>query len=57
MVMKVLVNSLGVALATLGAFLVWYIITELNFSDKNAYLSGQGSLTRAYPVVTQFENV
>ena len=56
MVMKVLVNSLGVALATLGAFLVWYIITELNFSDKNAYLSGQGSLTRAYPVVTQFEN-
>ena len=47
--MKTTINSLGVALATLGAFLVWYFIAQLNFADKKAYLKGQGILTVPCP--------
>lgn len=47
--MKTTTNSLGVALATLGAFLVWYFIAQLNFADKEAYLKGEGVLTVPSP--------
>ena len=43
--MKIIINSLGITLATLGAFLVWYFIAQLNFADKEAYLKGKGVLT------------
>ena len=48
--MKVCLNSLGVALATIGAFLVWYFIGQLNFADKDAFLKGDGKLI--VPTVT-----
>ncbi|MDO9100262.1 hypothetical protein [Hydrogenophaga sp.] len=35
-------NSFGVLLATIGAYLVWRYLTELNFIDKEAYLRGEG---------------
>lgn len=47
--MKIFLNSLGVALATLGAFLVWHFIAQLNFADKEAFLRGQGILTVPSP--------
>jgi hypothetical protein len=43
--MKINLNSLGVICASIGAFLVWRYLTELNFSDKEAYLRGEGILT------------
>ena len=48
--MKVLINSLGLVLATFGAFLVWYFIAELNFADKEAYLRGVGQMTVPRPM-------
>lgn len=42
---KNLMNSIGVAFACLGAFLVWRYLTEINFADKQAYLRGEGVLT------------
>lgn len=48
-VIKVCINTLGVALATIGAFLVWYFIAELNFSDKDAFLQGEGMRTIPKP--------
>lgn len=36
-VSKNLINSVGVAFASLGAFLVWRYLTEINFPDKEAY--------------------
>ena len=36
-VMKSLINSIGVGLSTIGAFLVWRYIAQLNFIDKNSY--------------------
>ena len=47
--MKIHLNSLGVICASVGAFLVWRYITELNFADKEAYLRGEGSLTVPVP--------
>lgn len=44
-VSKNLINSVGVAFASLGAFLVWRYLTEINFADKEAYLRGEGLLT------------
>lgn len=42
---KNLINSIGVAFASLGAFLVWRYLTEINSADKEAYLLGEGVLT------------
>lgn len=39
---KVHINSLGILLATIGAFLVWRYLTELNWSNKEAFLRGEG---------------
>ena len=35
-VSKNLINSVGVAFASLGAFLVWRYLTEINFADKES---------------------
>lgn len=43
--MKTAVNTLGLILATVGSFLVWHFIGELNFADKKAFLEGKGVLT------------
>ena len=48
-VSKNLINSVGVAFASLDAFLVWRYLTEINFADKEAYLRGEGLLTVPYP--------
>jgi len=42
---KNLINSIGVAFASIGTFLVWRLLTEINFADKEAYLRGEGVLT------------
>jgi hypothetical protein len=42
--MKNHISSLGVVLTTLGSFLVWRFLTELNWADKNAFLQGKGVL-------------
>jgi hypothetical protein len=47
--MKINLNSLGVICASIGTFLVWRYLTELNFSDKEAYLRGEGILTVPNP--------
>ena len=39
---KVHINSLGILLATVGAFLVWRYLTELNWANKGAFLRGEG---------------
>lgn len=44
-----LINSLGVACATLGAFLVWRFLTQITFVDQEAYLAGRGLLTIPNP--------
>ncbi len=40
--MQTYLNSIGVLMATSGAYLVWRYLTELNFADKKAYLRGEG---------------
>jgi hypothetical protein len=47
--MKIHLNSLGVICASVGAFLVWRYLTELNFADKEVYQRGEGSLTVPVP--------
>ena len=42
--MKILMNSLGVALSSIGAYLVWHYIAQLNFADKEGFLRGEGRL-------------
>lgn len=46
---KNLINSVRVAFASLGAFQVWRYLTEINFTDKEAYLRGDGLLTVSDP--------
>jgi hypothetical protein len=45
MTMKIFLNSLGVAFSTIGAFLVWHFIAQLNFADREAYIRGEGVMT------------
>jgi hypothetical protein len=47
--MKIHLNTIGVILATLGSYLVWRYLTELNFADKDAYKQGQGVLVVPSP--------
>ena len=47
--MKTHINTLGIISATLGSFLVWRYLTELNWADKEAYLKGEGVLTVPSP--------
>ena len=47
--MKILINTLGVALTTIGTFLVWYFIAQINFADQDAFLRGDGILTVPSP--------
>ena len=39
------INSAGVFLSAVGAFLVWFFIAELNFADRDEYLKGRGRVT------------
>ena len=34
---KNFVNSSGIAFSSIGAYLVWRYLTEINFADKEAY--------------------
>ena len=47
--MKTHLNTLGIILATLGSFLVWKYLTELNWADKDAFLKGKGVMTIPSP--------
>jgi hypothetical protein len=47
--MKTHINTIGVLLVTLGSYLVWRYLTELNFADKDAYKQGQGVLVVPSP--------
>jgi hypothetical protein len=47
--MKTFINTLGVIFTTLGSFLVWRYLTELNWADKEAFLRGEGVLTVPSP--------
>lgn len=47
--MKILINTLGIISSTLGSFLVWRYLTELNWADKEAFLKGKGVLTVPSP--------
>jgi hypothetical protein len=42
---KTHLNTFGIILATVGSYLVWRYLTELNFADKDEYLKGKGSIT------------
>jgi hypothetical protein len=46
---KTHLNTLGVVLATVGSYLVWRYLTELNFADKESYLQGKGTMTIPVP--------
>ena len=39
--MKSHINVAGIALSTMGAFLIWYFVAEINFADKKAYVQGK----------------
>jgi hypothetical protein len=47
--MKTHINTIGVILVTLGSYLVWRYLTELNFADKDSYKQGQGVLVIPAP--------
>lgn len=49
MSLKIYINSIGIICASIGAFLVWRYLTELNFTDKDAYLKGEGLLVIPSP--------
>jgi hypothetical protein len=57
--MKTHFSTLGIIISTLGSYLVWRYLTELNFADKEAYLKGQGVLVVPDPTpsdVVKFNN-
>lgn len=47
--MKTAINSIGILLSTIGSFLVWRYLTEINFADKEKYLQGEGLLVVPSP--------
>lgn len=47
--MKTAINSIGILLSTVGSFLVWRYLTEINFADKEKYLQGEGVLVVPSP--------
>jgi hypothetical protein len=47
--MKTHLNTLGFILATIGSYLVWRYLTELNFADKEEYLQSRGAMTVPAP--------
>lgn len=47
--MKTHINTLGIISATLGSFLVWRYLTELNWADKEAFLKGEGRMVIPSP--------
>jgi hypothetical protein len=51
--MKTHLNTAGILLTTIGSFLVWKYLTELNWADKGAFLRGDGLFT--VPSATEAE--
>ena len=49
--MKTHLSSVGIVLATIGSYLVWRYLTELNFADKEAYRQGKGVLVVPSPTL------
>ena len=47
--MKTHINTLGIIYATLGSFLVWRYLTELNWADKEAFLKGESRMVIPSP--------
>lgn len=47
--MKTHLSTLGIILTTIGSFLVWKYLTELNWADKDAFLKGKGVMTIPSP--------
>lgn len=43
--MKTHINTLGIILTTLGAYLVWRYLTDLPFIDRKAFMSGDSVAT------------
>jgi hypothetical protein len=54
--LKCHVNSVGVLLTLIGAFLIWFFLAELNFADKAEYLKGRGVLEIPDPSPEQIRN-
>ena len=46
---KNFVNSCGIAFASIGTYLVWRHLPEINFADKEAYLRGESILAVTDP--------
>ena len=53
--MKTAINSFGILSATIGSFLVWRYLTEINFADKEKFLQGKGVLTVPCPTKEDVE--
>ncbi len=47
--MKTYLSTLGILMSTIGSFLVWKYLTELNWADKEAFMRGEGLLTVPSP--------
>ena len=53
--MKTTINSLGILGSTIGSFLVWRYLTEINFADKDKFLQGEGVFTVPCPTKEDVE--
>jgi hypothetical protein len=47
--MKSYLSTIGILLTSIGSFLVWKYLTELNWADKEAFKRGEGLLTVPSP--------
>lgn len=53
--MKTHLSTLGIILTTIGSFLVWKYLTELNWADKKAFIRGEGLLTIPSPTEAEIK--
>jgi hypothetical protein len=53
--MKTNINTLGIIFSTLGSFLVWKYLTELNWADKGAFLRCEGVMKVPSPTAEGVE--
>jgi hypothetical protein len=47
--MKTYLSTIGILLTTIGSFLIWKYLTELNWADKEAFMRGEGRFTVPSP--------
>lgn len=47
--MKTYLSTIGILLTSIGSFLAWKYLTELNWADKEAFLRGEGIFTVPSP--------